>query len=277
MKDFNIVQCNEPFENLLTQGMVLMNGSKMSKSRGNIIDQSALIDKYGADALRLFVIFAAPPEQSFEWNESGIIGCKKFLDRIYSLVINFKKYNTFNYKFNYKIFDFSDKNINIINTFNNILDKLEFNIKENKSFNVVVALLMTIYNLTLGLHFDNKEELFIIKKFTESLLIILSPIAPHITHYLWLYVLEKNTYLSDEKFPNKINNINLNKNTFNLIVQINGKFKTIIKLSKKYTDNVLYNFFENRNIQTYISCGKVTNVIYREFKMINIIIKIYDN
>jgi len=272
IKDFGIVRCNEPFENLLTQGMVLMHGSKMSKSKGNIIDQAVLIEKYGADALRLFVIFAAPPEQSFEWNENGIIGCKKFLDRIYNLVISLKKY-TINNKFNYKIFNFTNKNINIINKFNNILEKIKFNINENKSFNVIIALLMTIYNLILELDFNIKEDIFIINKFTESLLIILSPISPHITHYLWSQILIKKTYISDEKFPSKIDNIYLNKNLFNLIVQINGKFKTIIKLYKSNdVNNILENFFKNNNVKNYISNVNIKKIIYREFKIINIII-----
>ena len=276
IKDFGIIKCNEPFDNLLTQGMVLMDGSKMSKSKGNIIDQSALIKKYGADALRLFVVFAAPPEQSFEWNENGIIGCKKFLDRVYSLAINYNKYES-NKTVDYKRFTFNNKSINTINTFNNILEKLKFNIKENKSFNVIVALLMTMYNIILNLNFNIDEDLFLIKYFIETLLIILAPISPHISHYLWSYVLMKTTLIEDEKLPNKIENIHLNKNFFNLIIQVNGKFKTIIKLSKNNNKNdVLNEVFNNKIVKHTILNCKIINIIYREFKMMNIISKSYD-
>jgi len=272
MKDFKIVTCDEPFKNLLTQGMVLMDGSKMSKSKGNIIDQSILIKKYGADALRLFITFAAPPEQSFEWNENGMLGCKKFLERVWIFTNKLKDHINVDNNLYDKTFQFEDKNIEIINTFNDILEKINFNIKENHAFNVVVALLMSMYKLLGKLNINKDEDLFITNKILHALLIILSPISPHITHYLWSKILKKNILIINEKFPNKIDNINLKKNIFNLIIQVNGKFKTILKLSKnKNKQNVINYVLENDRIKNIILNKKIKNIIYKEFKIINIV------
>lgn len=272
MKDFNIVKCQEPFINLLTQGMVLMDGSKMSKSKGNIIDQELLIKAYGADTLRLFILFSAPPDVSFEWKENGIKGCRKFLEKIWTLthkinniqINNFLAFETINFDLN---------QIKIITDFNKLLEKIYFNINETRSFNVVIALLMTMLNLSEKLMSHEKSNYVILQKFIDIILILLSPISPHITHYLWSDILKKKTFILNETLPEKLKNKGLDNSTFDLAIHINNKFKTNITFNKK--DNkkdIIEAVMQNDMIKNHLLNYSIKNIIYKEFKILNIII-----
>ncbi|HIH2762580.1 MAG TPA: class I tRNA ligase family protein [Candidatus Azoamicus sp. MARI] len=269
MFDFGIVNSREPFLSLLTQGMVLMGGSKMSKSKGNIIDQDSLISKYGADTLRLFIIFSAPPEQSFEWEENGIIGCKKFLTQIWNLSFEFKSLDI-NIK-DENLF-FNEYNVNLIKEFNLILDKIYFNIFTTKSFNVVVSLLMTILKLIIKIDIINKCDTFIRKSMFESLLILLSPLAPHITNYIWTFILNKSEVITFQRLPVKFSYSCLSEDTFTLIVQINNKFKKVMYLSRSLDEQTIVDtVLSNDYIQALCSSG-IKNIIYKKFKIINIVL-----
>lgn len=272
MKDFNIVNCQEPFINLLTQGMVLMDGSKMSKSKGNIIDQELLIKTYGADTLRLFILFSAPPEVSFEWKENGIKGCRKFLEKIWTLTHKVSESQVDENKVFEKL-NFNTNQANIINEFNKLLEKIYFNINETRSFNVVIALLMTMLNLSEKLTSCDNLDAIILKKFTETILILLSPISPHITHYLWSDVLKNKTFIVNEKLPQKFKNVKLNDSMFDLAIQINNKFKTIITLNRNSDKNKIIDIAtKNDIIKNHLLNHTIKNIIYKDFKMLNIII-----
>lgn len=272
MKDFNIVDNEEPFKNLLTQGMVLLNGTKMSKSKGNIIDQELLIKKYGADTLRLFILFSAPPDISFEWQDNGIKGCKKFLEKIWNLahkICNIKSDETISFD----ILNFSEIQLRLINNFNFILEKIYFNIKETKSFNVVISLLMKMLNLSDNLNISKNLDIIILKKFFDIILILLSPISPHITHYLWSYVLKKNTLIINEILPEILKNKKINTELVNLAIYINNKFKTNISISTKLNKTEILNIaIKNTIIKICLLNKNIKNIIYKEFKILNIII-----
>ncbi len=269
MFDFGIVDTKEPFVRLLTQGMVLMGGSKMSKSKGNIIDQDALIVKYGADTLRLFIIFAAPPEQSFEWDENGIKGCRKFLDQIWSL--SFDLINLDSILEDKNLF-FSNSNIDLVREFNTILDKIYFNLFSIKSFNVVISLLMVILKLIVKINVINKSDFFIKKNMFESLLILLSPISPHITNYIWTFIFKKKELIIYQSLPIKFSYDCLNDDKFSLIVNINNKFKRVIYLSKSLNDKEIIDEVLSNDYIKSLCSSEIKNIIYKEFKMINIIL-----
>ncbi|HFL8824269.1 MAG TPA: leucine--tRNA ligase [Candidatus Azoamicus sp. OHIO1] len=271
MRDNKILNHNEPFKNLLTQGMILMNGSKMSKSKGNTIDQEELIDKYGADTLRLFIIFSAPPEQSFEWKEDGIIGCRRFLEKIWNLT----------YKFSYVVFDNYDivlikenyLNNNFIKTYNSIIDLISINMEKTHAFNIVVSSLMKLLNLVSKIDYNLKENYLLFKMILESLLIMLNPISPHITHYLWSIVLKKESLISHVDWPKKmeINEIPISK--IKLIIQINGKFKKIIEIDKNQDEvTILSNILNDEKLKVSIDKTKIKSTIFIKNKLINILI-----
>jgi leucyl-tRNA synthetase len=275
MKDFEIVVVNEPFNNLLTQGMVLMNGSKMSKSKGNIIDQNRLIKKYGADTLRLFTIFSAPPEQSFEWQENGIIGCKKFLEKIwnFSLLLESKLSNFKNIRDLDRIF--IEENINLINNYNSILDEIYFNFNEKYLFNVVVALSMKLYNIISHIDINSEKNILIIKIFYEALLKILFPIVPHIIEYIWINILNNKYSIMNENFSEKIFIDNMDKKK--IMIYINNKFKKFTEFDS-IEDIKNYNYTINKilsdeDIKLIIKDRKIKNIIYKNMKLVNLILE----
>jgi leucyl-tRNA synthetase len=273
MKDFNILNCDEPFTNLLTQGMVLMNGSKMSKSKGNIIDQNQIISKYGADTLRLFIMFVAPPEQSFEWNDNGIIGCKKFLDKVWNLS---KKISNLNENIDYFI---KDSNLNethllIIKIYNECLIRIKLIVEKKFTFNVVIATLMKLTNLIFKMDLTEKIDKIIFNTIAESIIILLSPFSPHITHFIWSHILKKEKIILNECFPNIIN-IESNEKTFtNISVYINGKFKKNIDIDKNIkSDELIKLITTHSDLSKFFNKKIIKNFFYKESKLINILIQ----
>lgn len=269
MFDFGIVNTREPFLRLLTQGMVLMGGSKMSKSKGNIIDQDFLISKYGADTLRLFVIFSAPPEQSFEWDENGIKGCRKFLDQVWNLSFSFEDVDVI---IDDKNFLFSDANVCLVKEFNSVLDKIYLNIFTIKSFNVVVSLLMIILKLIIKISIITKSDFFLKKRMFEALLILLSPVAPHLTNYIWIFILKKTELILYQSLPIKFSYVSLIDDKFGLIVQVNNKFKKLLYLSRSFDDKEVIDAVLSDSYIKSLCLSEIKDIIYKKFKMINVIL-----
>lgn len=266
MKDFGILIHDEPFDNLLTQGMILMHGSKMSKSKGNIIDQAQIIKKYGADTLRLFIMFVAPPEQSFEWNDNGINGCKKFLDKIWVLS---KKIDVINECIDKK--DFNKEQILLIKFYNDSINKIKLIIEEKMNFNIIIATLMTLVNFINKIELKDNINKYIYKKILESIIILLSPFSPHITHVIWTNILKKNTAIINESFPKIINIDNYENLMIKIAIYINGKFKKNINVKKNTDKDVLFNFIKDDiEIITLLKNRKIENFFYKEDKLINL-------
>lgn len=273
MKDFNILECDEPFTCLLTQGMILMHGSKMSKSKGNIIDQAQIISKYGADTLRLFIMFVAPPEQSFEWNDNGIIGCKKFLDKIWDL----SKKLSFLYKdfdMSLKELNFDENQLSIIKTYNESINNIKKMIEDKMTFNVVIAVLMKLTNLIYKIDLIEKLNIYIFKEILESIIILLSPFSPHITHFIWTNILKKDTLILNESFPKNII-LNNNSNLFiDISIYINGKFKKNININKDISQENLVNFImHDIDLEKLFKQKNIKNVYYKKEKLINLLIQ----
>jgi len=271
MFDFGMVNTKEPFVNLLTQGMVLMGGTKMSKSKGNIADQEDIVVKYGADTLRLFIVFAAPPEQSFEWKTNGIKGCNRFLDQVWDIAFKVKSF-CFDVNMDFDSLVFETYQLELLKKFNFILDKIYLNIFKTKAFNVVISLFMSILKMISSFRVNSNVDIFIYKTIFESLLVLLSPVVPHITHYLWSVVLGKHDLIIYQKLPIKFNFIQLNDDVFNLIVKVNNKFKKLLVLSSKLSDSdVIDIVLKDSDIIKFVSSG-FKDIIYKKFKIINILV-----
>lgn len=212
LRDFKYVSSDEPFKALLTQGMVLKNGIKMSKSKGNTVDPKELINKYGADTVRLFTLFAAPPEQSLEWSDSGVDGSFKFLKKLWLFAFNNKEYISNINKNNIKTPEPIDKDYSniqkILQQATRDMDKLQFN--------TVVSASMKLFNILK----DTKSKECIYHGF-KILLVILSPFTPHICHTLWQSLKYGDDILKTSwpKFDEKL----LAKQTSTIIIQVNGK------------------------------------------------------
>ncbi len=273
MRDFGILKSDEPFINLLTQGMVLMDGSKMSKSKGNIPDQEKLIKKYGADTLRLFIIFSAPAEHSFEWTYNGISGCKKFLDKIWRYAISLKNNIIIKGYFDITKINFEGRVIKLLMKFNNIIGMIYDSLNTSYSFNVVVAYLMQLLRVLEDVKFDKPENVCLSMKMFRALLIILSPITPHIVNFIWTYILHESKLIITEKLPCRIKNIYVEKKLINIFVFINNKFIKKFFISNILSDNdIKKSILSDNDIKEYISLKDIKRIIYKKNKMMNIII-----
>ncbi|WP_432773793.1 leucine--tRNA ligase [Francisella salimarina] len=266
MRDEGLITSDEPFKNLLTQGMVLKDGAKMSKSKGNTVDPQELIDKYGADTVRLFSMFAAPPEQSLEWSETGVDGANKFLRKVYNYAYTNKEILAKNVTIDIETLSKNDKKARYEIYAN--LKQAIFDF-EKSQFNTVVSACMKILN-TLN-NYDNLSDSVKSEGFS-ILLRILSPFTPHICHYLWQEIGLGDDILHT-KFP-IIDEKALEKDEFLLIVQINGKVKAKLELDASLTkDQVEEAVLADEHIKTFIENKQIIKVIYVPQKLINIVVK----
>lgn len=266
MRDQGLVTSDEPFKNLLTQGMVLKDGAKMSKSKGNTVDPQELIDKYGADTVRLFSMFAAPPEQSLEWSDTGVDGANKFLRKVYNYAYTNKEILAKNIIIDVTKLSKNDKKARYEIYAN--LKQAIFDFDKSQ-FNTVVSACMKILN-TLN-NYDNLSDSVKLEGFS-ILLRILSPFTPHICHYLWQEVGLDEDILHTQ-FPT-IDDIALEKDEFLLVVQINGKVKVKLELDASLTkEQVEQEVLSDEHIKTFIEDKQIVKVIYVPQKLINIVVK----
>ncbi|MEY8716841.1 leucine--tRNA ligase [Francisella philomiragia] len=266
MRDQGLVTSDEPFKNLLTQGMVLKDGAKMSKSKGNTVDPQELIDKYGADTVRLFSMFAAPPEQSLEWSDTGVDGANKFLRKVYNYAYTNKEILAKNITIDVTKLSKNDKKARYEIYAN--LKQAIFDFDKSQ-FNTVVSACMKILN-TLN-NYDNLSDSVKLEGFS-ILLRILSPFTPHICHYLWQEIGLGEDILHTQ-FPT-VDNKALEKDDFLLVVQINGKVKAKLELDASLTkEQVEQEVLDDEHIKTFIEDKQIIKVIYVPQKLINIVVK----
>ncbi len=235
MRDEGLLNSDEPFTRLLTQGMVLNQGIKMSKSKGNTVDPQPLIERFGADTVRLFIIFASPPEQSLEWSDSGIEGAYRFLKKLWAFayehrdIISEENNNpTFSEStMNWENADPAQRNI--LRQLYEIVEQTKYDY-DRLQFNTVVSGCMKLFNLLSKIppsdatHADIRTH--ILHKGLSILLRLLAPIAPHITHQLWVELFYPGVLLQ-APWP-KSNAATFKIDKIELVVQINGKLRTRI-------------------------------------------------
>jgi len=265
MRDQGLINTNEPFIKLLTQGMVLKDGTKMSKSKGNTVDPQTLINIYGADTVRLFSMFAAPPEQSLEWSDAGVEGANKFIKKVFNYAFANKKDII---TIQNPIFDNLNRNdkktrLEIHNTLTQAIADMDKN-----QFNTVVSACMKILN-SLNNHKDLNAN---VKKEGLSILLRdLAPFAPHLTHYLWQELDFGDNVLIAE-YP-QVDKQSLISDEFLLVVQINGKVKAKLNVeasldAKRIESLVL----ANSEVVKFTKGKEIKKVIYIPKKLMNIVV-----
>ncbi|MBU0709660.1 MAG: leucine--tRNA ligase [Candidatus Omnitrophica bacterium] len=211
-KDLKMLDFDEPFTRLLTQGMVLKGGEVMSKSKGNIVDPDSIVKKYGADTLRLFILFAAPPETELEWDDRGIEGSFRYLNRVWRIQENLKEKAT----------------LELIKIMHKTIKKVSEDI-ENFKFNTAIASLMELTNSIYQIGAD--KEVF------SNLVIMLSPITPHFAEELWQKLGNKESVIKADwpKYDSKI----LVEATVTIVVQVNGKVRSKVEVLAEITEGQL--------------------------------------
>ena len=265
LRDLGLTKVSEPFTKLLTQGMVLKDGSKMSKSKGNTVDPAHLIQKYGADTARLFIMFAAPADQSLEWSDKGIEGSHRFLKRLYSQIYNFKKIHSDS------SFSQTDKSSNeeFLFQLNRTIEKVTDDIDRRNSFNTAIAAMMEFVNYLSSLDIDKDgNELFI--GYTR-LLILLSPFVPHFSEYLYESLTNEN--LNEKQWP-EVDKKSLKTKKQIIVVQVNGKVRDNIECdSDESQSSIEEKAFSSEKVLKFINDIKMNKkIIFIKNKILNIVI-----
>lgn len=271
MRDLGLVKSNEPFTNLLTQGMVLKDGSKMSKSKGNTVSPQELIEKYGADTVRLFIMFAAPPEQSLEWSDAGVDGAYRFLKRLWSIVLGHVEQGAVKLDNSYYSNTFNQAQKDLRYKLHTTLQKVTDDFARRFTFNTAIAsnmeLLNSLNNFVVSTDIDQQVR----QEILNNVILMLSPIIPHITHLLWTE-LGNNNAVIDATWPLPDQSA-LNKDTVTIVVQINGKLRanliTSVDASKQEIEELA---LQQDNVQKYIDGKKIHKIIVVQGKLINFVV-----
>ena len=267
LNDLGLVKFREPFKKLLCQGMVLKDGSKMSKSKGNTVNPQELIDLYGADTVRLFSMFASPPEQSLEWSNDGVKGSYKFLNKLWNLSSKLAHQTVKNEN---SVLDLKPLEIKLNQTIKKVSDDFE----RRNSFNTAIAAIMELLN-NIPKDFMKDEitedERKLFKKLIDSSLLMLSPITPHITHELW-NKLENGKEILNECWPEFDPNL-LEEKNYKMIVQVNGKLRGSLMLDEeKSKEEIIELSKEVENVRKYISDKEISKTIFVEKKLVNFVV-----
>ena len=228
LRDLGLVNSDEPFKKLLTQGMVLKDGSKMSKSKGNTVDPQELIDQYGADTVRLFTMFAAPPELSLEWSDDGVAGAHRFLKRIHTLVTEHLNQGHHVSNEPVDLDGLSDEARDVYRKLHETIAKVSDDIGRRYHFNTAIASIMELTNSVMKFDAISDADRAVRSEAVEAIVILLSPITPHITEHLWSGLGHQNS-LMDVPWP-KVHEDALTRNTLTLVVQVNGKLRGRIEV-----------------------------------------------
>ena len=268
LRDIGLVEGDEPFKRLLTQGMVLKDGAKMSKSKGNTVDPQPYIEKYGADTVRLYMMFTSPPEQSLEWSESSVEGSARFLKKVWNL-ISVRKYKKLDDQFN-----FSKEELALRRKSHATLKKVENDYEIRFSFNTAIAAIMELLNSIPEDFKDSKapdSKKYCLDEAILFILQMLSPIAPHICEYLW-----SNFYGEDFDIESSWPEVNKNLleiEEFELIIQVNGKVRGKLKVNKSTEQEEIKEMALNvENVNNFIGSSKLKKTIYVKEKLINFVI-----
>ena len=227
MRDVGLLKSDEPFINLLTQGMVLKDGAKMSKSKGNTVDPQALIDQYGADTARLFMMFAAPPEQSLEWADSGVEGAFRFLKRLWKAVHEHMENGAVEA---YTGGDLSAELKTLRFHLHQTVQKVTDDYARRQTFNTAIAAVMELMNAFAKLEDLSPTGRAVTQECLEKVVQMLAPIVPHICHALWL-VLKPGVVLLDAGWP-VVDDSALVQDEIELVLQVNGKLRGNMRVAK---------------------------------------------
>jgi len=270
LSDIGLIKSKEPFKKLLTQGMVLKDGTKMSKSQGNTVDPQNLIERYGADTARLFIMFAAPADQSLEWSDNGIDGAHRFLKRLWNIVNSHIKENSGRNEDTNKDVEKSIKELNF--KLHTTIQKVTDDLDRRNSFNTVISSVMELLNFLNDSDKKRKLPHSSRQEVLESILLMLNPFVPHITSELWTYIRE-NSDIDNMAWP-LLDKSALVQDEIKIVVQVNGKLRGNMIISNEQTDiEIKEKAIEIDTVKKFINNkSEIKKIIYIKERLINIVI-----
>ena len=264
MRDAGLVSSDEPFKRLLTQGMVLKDGAKMSKSRGNTVDPQSLIDQYGADTVRLFSMFAAPPEQSLEWSDSGVEGAHRFIKRLWRLVHEFNGAAETPSEPQW-----TDAQKLLRRKTHETISKVTDDYGRRQTFNTAIAAVMELCNELSRHPRQDPLDRAAVSEGLHAVLKMLWPITPHLSESLWRNL--TTTDFVESAWP-VVDKCALSREEFQVVVQVNGKVRGKIQVPAT-ADNAEVEALAkaNPNVQRFIQDATIKKVIVIPQKLVNIV------
>ena len=266
MRDEGLVHSDEPFTRLLTQGMVLKDGSKMSKSKGNTVDPQSLIDKYGADTVRLFSMFAAPPEQSLEWSDSGVEGANRFLKRLWKLVSRLLE--TPAPALDVAALDEEQKALR--RKTHETIAKVGDDFGRRQTFNTAIAAVMELCNEVSKLDDNTPQDQSLADEALRAVVLMLCPIVPHISHQLW-QLLGGEGDVMNASWP-EVDESALERNSIDMVVQVNGKVRARMTVAVDLDKPALEALaLQQPNVERFLEGVTVRKVIVVPGKLVNIV------
>ncbi len=268
MRDEGLVTCDEPFERLLCQGMVLKDGTKMSKSKGNTVDPEELINQYGADTVRLFSMFAAPPEQSMEWSDAGVAGAYRFLQRLWRAVeghINAGNPGKLDAS------NLPQAQQDLRRKTHETIAKVSDDFGRRQTFNTAIAATMELLNEVSKLSDRaNPQGLAVEREALETAILLLAPIVPHISQSLWKALGHKQIPLN-ETWP-KLDENALTRSTIEVVIQVNGKVRGKLEAAIDSPKEILEQLaLTQENVQKFLEGVTVRKIIVVPNKLVSIV------
>jgi leucyl-tRNA synthetase len=269
MRDEGLIDSAEPFKRLLTQGMVLKDGSKMSKSKGNTIDPQDLIDRYGADTVRLFIMFASPPEQSLDWSDSGVEGAYRFLKRLWAAIQQHVDANDAQPTGSSAPFDDAQKAMRL--KLHETLRKVTDDFERRLTFNTAIAANMELLNSVSRFEDSSNNGRLIRQEVFDSMVLMLAPIIPHLCHRLWRD-LGHDTLIIDHAWP-AVDESALVQQSIEMVIQVNGKLRGKMQIDVG-ADRASCEAaaLANEQAQRFIADSPIRKVIVVPGKLVNIVI-----
>ena len=269
LRDEGLVEVGEPFKRLLTQGMVLNGGSKMSKSMGNTVDPEEMINNYGADTVRLFMMFAAPPEQSLEWSDKAVNGAYRFLRKFWTMVLN--RIDDISNVDDIDPDDFfNDAQKELRKETHKTIAKVSDDIGRRYTFNTAIAAIMSLSNRVSRYQIDTDLDRKVVREALESMVLLLSPIVPHICNHLWIE-LGHQTAVVNELWPTFNEDLTVDA-TLEIVIQINGKLRARLHVDANIDEETLKELaFNEPKIAKLIAEQTIKKTIVVPGKLINIV------
>jgi leucyl-tRNA synthetase len=268
MRDEGLTDISEPFTNLLTQGMVLKDGAKMSKAKGNTVDPQELIARYGADTVRLFMMFASPPEQSLEWSDEGVQGSFRFLKRFWNAVIEHVAAGPA------PVLDvgaLNDAQKDLRRKTHQTIAKIGDDIGRRNSFNTAVAAAMELLNAINKFDDESEQGQAVRREALESVVLMLAPIVPHICHALWREMGHE-TPLIDQSWP-EVDEGALAVAMVEVVVQVNGKLRGRLTVPVGADRTMVEELaLSDANAQRFIEGKEIRKIIVVPGKLVNIVV-----
>ena len=268
MRDLGLIKSGEPFARLLTQGMVLKDGAKMSKSKGNTVDPQGMIDRFGADTVRLFMMFASPPEQTLDWSDEGVHGAFRFLKRLWKLVYRHVREGTV-----------EDLDVAALNAgqkelrrrTHDTIAKVGDDIGRRFTFNTAIAAVMELLNHVSKSTDHSVQGRAVIQEALEAACLLLSPIVPHVCHRLW-HELGHAQAVVDVRWP-VVDETAREQDMLEIVVQVNGKLRSRISVAADADRELIGRLaLDDEIVQRFVGDKEVRKLIVVPGKLVNVVV-----